>query len=98
MDTILYYIELFKTKIATQTDGQKLLLTAAAAGFAASVFFVGIFAFYWDGRDYIISIDEEHRLMLKKETHSGHNVEDPTNKGNEKKVQEHGEEKPAESH
>ncbi len=98
MDTILYYIELLRTKIATQTDMQKLLLTAAAAGFAATIFFLGIFGFYWDGRDYIISMDAPHHLNLKKETHSGHNTEDPTNKGSEKKVQEHGEEKPAESH
>ncbi len=98
MDTILKYIELARYKVATQSDMQKLLLTAAAAGFAATIFFLGVLGFYWDGKDYIISMDAPHHLNLKKETHSGHNTEDPTNKGSEKKVQEHGEEKPAESH
>lgn len=97
MDTILYYIELVRYKFATQGDMQKLSLTAAATAFALIIFFGGILAFYWDGRDYIISMDAPHHLNLKKETHSGHNIEDPTNKGSEKKDQEHGE-TPAETH
>lgn len=82
MNTILYYIELLKTKVATQSDMQKLLLTAAATAFAVIAFFGGVLAFYWDGRDYIISMDAPHKLMLKEETQSGFNTEDPTNKGN----------------
>lgn len=91
MDTILYYIELLKAKVATQTDGQKLLLTSAAAGFAATAFLLAVLAFYWDGKDYIISMDTPHQLMLKKETDSGHNAEDPTHKGSGKENQGHDE-------
>jgi hypothetical protein len=97
MDTILHYIELVRYKVATQSDMQKLLLTAAAAAFAVVIFFGGLLAFYWDGKDYIISMDSPHKLNLKKETYSGHNVEDPTHKGSEKKDQGHGE-TPAEAH
>ena len=97
METILNYIELVRYKVATQSDMQKMLLTAVAASFAVVIFFVGVFAFYWDGRDYIISMDQPHNLNLKKETNSGHNMEDPTNMGSEKKDQQHGE-APAESH
>lgn len=91
MDTILKYVELLRYKVATQNDTQKLLLTAAAAAFAVTVFVFGVLGFYWDGKDYIISMDAPHHLNLKKDTHSGHNIEDPTHKGSEKKDQQHDE-------
>ncbi len=90
METILKYIESLRYNVATQKDSQKMMLTAGAMLVALLLFFGGLGAFYWDGGNYIISTDGNH-LEPKKETHSGHNTEDPTNAGSEKKDQEHGE-------